>query len=235
LTLVRLWRIRQSTFDICHAGVSLSIRLAALLAAGKLFRPAAGLKPDTRNLTPERSLSLHLDLLGHRQFQPDKLGVDHLRELFERLGSPQVAPVDEEGRRARRLYGEGLRRVGFDDFRLAEINDGFVEQLHVQPDLPGILFQILELEFASVDEQLVVIFPKFSLLLRRHRGHVGQGRVLVNFEGIVLPDSAYLVPVDFLDSFEGRTDLRAIRSLKVGELDDGHRGCSVPWKVTRRS
>ena len=26
-------------------------------------------------------------------------------------------------------------------------------------------------------------------------------KILVNFEGIVLPDPAYLVPVDFLDSF----------------------------------
>ena len=45
--LTSIFVIPCSIFDIRFFRVSFSIRLAALLKAGKLFRPAAGLKPDT--------------------------------------------------------------------------------------------------------------------------------------------------------------------------------------------
>ncbi|PYQ24226.1 MAG: hypothetical protein DMF81_06080 [Acidobacteria bacterium] len=66
------------------------------------------------------------------------------------------------------------------------------------------------------------------VLLGGHGGDVRQRRVLVDGEGVVLPDDADLVAVHLPDLIEGRTDPPAERSLEVGELDDRDRGAGRP-------
>ncbi len=87
-----------------------------------------------------------------------------------------------------------------------------------------VLDQMLSLNLRLILEELVVILPEFSLVLRRERSQRRQRRILMKVEWEVFPNDANVVAVSLANLLEGRTDPPAERSLEVGELRNSDRG-----------
>ena len=156
-----------------------------------------------------------------------KLFVDQGRKDFQWLSAGEDTTVDEEGGR-----GSDAELASVPELFLHGILNflglnALVEKLGVKPELVSELLISLGAHRALVLENLVVKLPEFPLsvsALGRFRcwgrlGMIGQWEIPVH--------QSNLVAVLFFDRFERRTDACAVRSLKVGVLDDGY--ASIHW------
>jgi hypothetical protein len=98
-----------------------------------------------------------------------------------------------------------------------------LESGHIEVQLPRVLQQVLPLDFRLILKKLVVVFPELPLVISGDGRDGRQRRVLMKVERKMFPDDPDVVAVGLADLIEGRTDPRAERSLKVGELGDRYR------------
>ncbi len=105
---------------------------------------------------------------GYRQALLLELFVDHLGEGLERLGAVEEPAVDEKSRRAGDSQGLGFRRVRVDDLLVVDVQELLLELGDVEPDVPGVALEGVELEVLLLGEKLVVELPELTLL-GRHR------------------------------------------------------------------
>src|SRR5258706_11112220 len=106
-----------------------------------------------------------------------QLLIDHRGERLERHRAGDLAPVDEERRRAHPAAGQrvgGLHVAVDRRLELARVEIR-LELLDVEADLLGVLLQVGAVQRLLVAEQLVVHLPELALLPHRHRplgGHL---------------------------------------------------------------
>src|SRR5207245_9976531 len=141
--------------------------------------------------------------------------VDHLLEALDGAVGDTL-PGDEEGRCALDVRGPTVRHVLLDlllDLGSVEV---FLPAGAVEPDLPGVLLQLIVTELPVVLEDDVVHLPELSLLPRRSGGFGSRHRVGVHGgrEGELLVDEVHVGRVRLQHLVDQTGRLRAERSLE---------------------
>ena len=152
-----------------------------------------------------------VNLIGLRAALGELLGglellVDHRLEGVKRASAAHLDAIDAEVGRAARADLLGQRHVGL-DLRLELVGvQGRLELVHVEPEALRVSLEVGAAQRLHVLEELVVHLPELALLTRCERGLSGEGRLLVEREGVVLEDDSNLGPVRLGDLLHRRVD-----------------------------
>src|SRR5207237_4004163 len=109
-----------------------------------------------------------------------------------------------------------------------------IESLRIQFQVYGALLQIRHAEFALIPKHRVMEFPELLLLIgakRRFGGLLSMGMDVRQWELAV--HNAHLLGIILFHLLQGRKQSAAVRTFKIGELDDRYR-CSrrtSGWKT----
>lgn len=156
--------------------------------------------------------------------RPRQLVVDQLLERLERLGSGEVAAVDEEGRGPVGADLLPLGEIGLDAGGVPAGGEALVEAGGVETEGGGLRLEGIDAQIPLIGEHRVVHLPELPFLLGAEGGLGGLQRVGVHRQRQVTEDDPDLLAVGRADLVEGGVHPGAERALELGELDDRHRG-----------
>src|SRR5207253_8986666 len=155
---------------------------------------------------------------------PRELVVYHPRESLERLSAGNYPAVYEECRGAGYAYTISFLDVFFDGGLIFSASEAGLKSSHVQPQILGKSFKNFRTGLRRAGKELVVISPKFPLLVGaagRFMGFAGFGMQVVDRE--VAEDKLYFLAVLGLELGQRGKHPSAKRAVKIGELNDGDR------------
>jgi hypothetical protein len=145
-------------------------------------------------------------------------------ESVERLRARERTAVDEEGRRAARAELGALVGVGLNGGVVLVIVERVLDVAIREADVLGVLLQRRAIERLLILEERVVHRPELAVR-RGGGGNLSRGLgVVVEGQGLVVPDHAHVLAVRLHDLIDGRLDARAERALEIRPLHDGDLG-----------